>query len=187
MIEPEAVGENWEPLGEDSVAYAGFLRVIRRRLRMPSGVEADWELLDIPPTVTVLAFTEDDQVVMVRQFRPGPGRQVVSLPGGLIDPGEDPVAAGCRELTEETGYVAGSAEYVIEAHLNNFTRPTHVVIARGCRPTGTQHLDEFEDCTVELMSLAQVRAELRQARLGASLQTYLALDHLGLLAGDAPS
>lgn len=172
---------NWEITGPDEVVHDGFLRVVRRPLRLAHGVEAPWELLDIPATVTVLAFTPSRDVVMVRQFRPGPGRQVVSLPGGLIDADEDPVTAGLRELTEETGYQAESAEYVRSAHLNNFTRATHIVIAHNCRPTGVQSLDEFEDCTVEVMTLAAVRAELREARLGAGLQTYLALDHLGLL------
>ena len=178
---PSAASADWEVLGADEVAYDGFLRVVRRRLRLPRGPIATWELIDIPPTVTVFAFTPEDQVVMVRQFRPGPGRQMVSLPGGLIDPGEDPVVAGRRELTEETGYVAESVDYLLAAHLNAFTRPAHVVVARGCRPTGVQALDEFEDCTVELMSLDQLRAELRRGRLGAGLQTYLALDQLGLL------
>lgn len=48
---------DWEVLGADEVAYDGFLRVVRRQLRLPRGPVATWELIDIPPTVTVLAFT----------------------------------------------------------------------------------------------------------------------------------
>ncbi len=175
------VGGDWEVLGDDTVAYEGFLRVVHRRLRLPRGHEATWELIDIPATVSVLAFTPDDDVVMVRQFRPGPARQVISLPGGLIDPGETPAAAGLRELVEETGYVAETSEEIAAIHLNNFTRPAHVVVARDARPTGAQQLDQHEDCQVLVMSLAEMRAALRAGELGAGLQTYQALDRLGLL------
>ncbi|MBR2357749.1 MAG: NUDIX hydrolase [Lentisphaeria bacterium] len=46
----------------------------------------------------------DDELVIIRQFRPPTGRYVWETPAGLIDPGEDPAAAALRELKEETGF-----------------------------------------------------------------------------------
>jgi ADP-ribose pyrophosphatase len=171
----------WERLGVDRVVYDGFLRVLSRTLRLPDGREVDWDLLDIPPTVTVLPFTNDDHVVCVSQYRPGPDRHIVSLPGGLVDAGEEAHVAAERELREETGYAAGRVEIAGFTYPNSATAPRIVAVAHGCYAAYEQELDEFEDCEVVLLSLAELRRELKAGRLGSTEQTYLALDHLGLL------
>lgn len=45
-----------------------------------------------------------DELILVRQFRPPTGKMMLEFPAGLIDPGESPVEAATRELYEETGY-----------------------------------------------------------------------------------
>lgn len=176
-----AARPDWVAVGEDRVAYDGFVRVLHRRLRLPDGREALWDIVDTPPTVAVLALTPDERVVMVRQYRPGPARQVLSLPGGIVDPGEDPAAAAERELREETGYGCERVEVVASTMSGNGTGPRFAAIARGCVASYDQRLDEFEDCEPVLLDLPTLRAELRAGRLGVTEQTYLALDHANLL------
>jgi ADP-ribose pyrophosphatase len=171
----------WTRAGADEVAYDGFARILHRPLLLPDGREALWDIHDSPATVSVLALTDDDRVVLVEQFRPGPDRVVLSLPGGLVDDGEEPVAAGVRELREETGYAVTSAELVATVDPPSHTRPRHVVLARGAHLAGTQELDDLEEITVVLLPVADVRRQLPSGRLGATEQTYLALDHAGLL------
>ncbi|MEO9323868.1 NUDIX hydrolase [Nocardioides sp. C4-1] len=163
------------------VAYDGFARILHRQLLLPDGRRAVWDIHDTPATVSVLALTDDDRVVLVRQFRPGPDRVVTSLPGGLVDEGEEPVAAGVRELREETGFTVESAELVASIDPPSHTRPRHVVLARGARHVGDQALDELEDIDVVLIDVDELRRRLRGGGLGTSEQTYLALDHAGLL------
>ncbi len=171
----------WERIGEDRVVYDGFLRVLNRTLRLPDGRQVEWDLLDIPATVTVLPLTDDGHVVCVRQYRPGPDRHVLSLPGGLVDPGEEPRVAAERELREETGYATRGVEIAGLTYPNSATQPRVVAIATGCYPAYAQELDEYEDCEVVLLTLAELRTELRTGGLGATAQTYLALDHLRML------
>jgi ADP-ribose pyrophosphatase len=117
---------------------------------------------------------------MVRQFRPGPDRVVLTLPGGMLDPGETPAQGAARELREATGYTAGSVE-LVSAIANASPYHRHVVIARDCTPGHALALDEYEDCEPVEMDVEEVRAELRAGRMTGSEQAYLALDHAGLL------
>lgn len=100
----------WQQLGEDEVVYDGGLKIRRRTYRLPDGRTVEWDMHAGGPTVAVLALTPEGRLVMVRQFRPGPDRVVLTLPGGMIDPGESPLRAGERELREETGDSVGSVE-----------------------------------------------------------------------------
>ncbi|MEV4372054.1 NUDIX hydrolase [Nonomuraea sp. NPDC049637] len=64
-----------------------------------------------------VALTDDEQVTPAMQYRPGPGRVLLELPGGNAD-GDEPVeAAAARELLEETGYEAATLEPVMQTFL----------------------------------------------------------------------
>jgi ADP-ribose pyrophosphatase len=66
--------------------------------------------LRLPDYAAILAITEDQRVLAVRQYRPAVERYTLELPSGLVDPGESPEQAARRELLEETGYEAASLE-----------------------------------------------------------------------------
>jgi ADP-ribose pyrophosphatase len=132
-------------------------------------------------TVGVLALTPDGRLLCVRQFRPGPDRVVLNIPGGFVDEGETPIEAAARELTEETGYTSDDMELVATARVASSTGQRHVVIARDCRPDGVQNLDAYEDCEPVVLDVADVREQLRNGGMTGVDIVYLGLDHAGLL------
>jgi ADP-ribose pyrophosphatase len=85
----------------------GYMTVVTNTYRLPDGSVPDWDILAAHDSVAVLAFTSNDEVVLVRQYRPGPNAVLDELPGGMIDAGETPIDAARRELLEETGYRGG--------------------------------------------------------------------------------
>ena len=93
----------WERVDE-RVAYDGYRRLLARRYRLPDGSEREFEIKDEGPTAVVVALTPEQRVVLVREFRPGVEEELLELPGGLVDEGEEPAAAAAWELLEETGY-----------------------------------------------------------------------------------
>ncbi len=171
----------WHRVGQDRTVYRGHTHVVRRRMRQGDGRESDWDLVDSPDSVVVLALTATQEVVAIRQFRPGPDRVMTSLPGGLLDAGEGVLDAAARELREETGYVGERWEVVTHTTPYKSTERRWVAIARDCVLDGAQSLDEHEDIAVCVLSLVELRCELRSGAFGATDQAYLALDHLGLL------
>ena len=72
--------------------------------------EAPYYSLKLPDYSAVLALTDDQEVLIVRQYRPAVERYTLELPSGLVDAGETPAEAARRELLEETGYEAALVE-----------------------------------------------------------------------------
>lgn len=76
------------------------------RVSLPDGSEASREVVEHNGGVAVLALDGENNVLTVTQYRYVFGRNTVEIPAGKLDhPGEDPAAAGLRELKEETGAV----------------------------------------------------------------------------------
>jgi ADP-ribose diphosphatase len=65
------------------------------------------EIVEHPGSVAIVAVDRDGRVVLVRQLREAARRELLELPAGGLEPGEDPAATARRELREETGFHGG--------------------------------------------------------------------------------
>lgn len=184
--DPDPAGRSpraWDLLGQTSHrGPAGYLRLLERRFRLPSGAETRWDILDSGDTVAVVAITDAGRVVLARQFRPGPMVVLDELPGGFVDPEESPAAAAARELLEETGY-EGQVRVVGQTWLSGAaTVRRFAAVATDCRrvaaPLAAGH---DEDCVPIEVTVEEFRAHLRTGALGDVDLAYLGLDALGLL------
>ncbi len=107
---------NEQPLSAD-YKYRG--RIINLRVDtalLPNGSSATREVVEHPGGVCVAALTEDGYLLFVRQFRYPYQKVLLELPAGKLDPGEDPLEAGKRELREETGAEAARYESLGELY-----------------------------------------------------------------------
>ena len=95
----------WQRLGTD---FGHDYRIFSTRIdhcRSPeSGKDHDFVVVEAPDWVNVIALTPGNEIVLVRQYRVGTREVTLEIPGGAVDPGEDFLTAGVRELREETGY-----------------------------------------------------------------------------------
>lgn len=172
--------EPWTLLGSRP-GSAGFISIRADRYQLANGTECEWDIIVGADSVAVLALTDQDQVILARQFRPGPGLILDELPGGGVEPGESPAAAAARELVEETGY-AGQIEVIGSAWVaGHMTRRCWVAVGTGCRRVAEQQPDEAEEIEVVLRDLGQFRQQLRDGALTDSAVGYRGLEHLGFL------
>ncbi|MGN0635636.1 MAG: NUDIX hydrolase [Acutalibacteraceae bacterium] len=99
--------ELFEKTLKQEYKYEGKILNLRvDKAELPNGRECTREVVEHNGGVTVAALTDENELLFVRQFRYPYGEVVLELPAGKLEKGEDPFAAGVRELEEETGAVA---------------------------------------------------------------------------------
>lgn len=74
------------------------------RVERPDGEETTRDVVEHGGAVAIVAIDADNNVLLVRQYRYAVGEELLEIPAGGIDPGEDAAQTACRELQEETGY-----------------------------------------------------------------------------------
>lgn len=119
--------------------------------------------------------------MLVKQFRPGPKAILEELPGGYVEPNEDPLTAARREFREETGY-DGEFEFIGTCLDDAYsTMERHCFVAKDCKKIGEPQNTATERTEVVIMPLDEFRKHLRSGRMTDIEVGYLRLDHLGLL------
>lgn len=122
-------------------------------------VDDGYEIAVTPPAVAIVAVDADDRVVLVRQRRPAAGAELLELPAGLIDDGEDPLEAAKRELREETGLRGGDWRLLASFWSSpGFTDEHVTVFAATGLDEGENDLDDDEEVEVVRLGRSEIEA-----------------------------
>jgi ADP-ribose pyrophosphatase len=136
------------------------------------------EVVDHPGSVAVVAVDRERRVWLVRQWRQPARTQLLELPAGTREEGEEPLTTAKRELEEECGLVGGAWRELV----SGWTTPGFVrehmtlFLAEGVEPCGEQDLDESEDVTIvkwPVDEIAQRFGELDDVKTQLGLLLYL--------------
>ena len=178
--------KRWEILTSRYLLRRPWMRLRQDRVQLPNGAEIDeFHVLEYPDWVCVLCLTEEDEAVMVEQYRHGVAAFSLELPAGVIERGEEPLAAAKRELREETGYEA--TEWTLlgrcaqDPHRqNNFV---YCFAARNARCVAEQQLDEGEAMVVRLLKTPRVVQAAQEGAIihGIHLAALFWAEQQGLL------
>jgi len=151
--------EPWTVLSSEQLLDCRIFRIERTLARSPvdRSVHEFFRIRSVD-FAHVVPVTENDEVVMVRQYRHGSGEMSLEVPAGLIEPSEDPAAAAARECLEETGYATGELRSLGMLRPNPavFANNLHTFVAYGVRRVAAIEQTETEQTEVELVPLDRV-------------------------------
>ncbi|MCC8042216.1 MAG: NUDIX hydrolase [Oscillospiraceae bacterium] len=136
----------YEETVESKVMFEGrVVTVCSDKARLEDGKIAGRDLVIHPGGVCIVPLTDDNEVIMVKQFRYAFKTVLLEVPAGKLEPGEDPAESGKRELSEEIGARCDSYDYlgVCYPSVAYLTEKIHIYLARGLH-FGETHYDEDE-------------------------------------------
>jgi len=173
--------QGWKRIEPTKVTKVGYRTIVSKTFALPDGTSATFDIVDPDGSrvAAIIALTPDNRVIIARQFRTGPEKIMDELPGGFVEPGEEPELAARREFAEETGYKIGDLEFLGIARMDAYTNTTrHYYLATGCTPDAEQRLEAHEFIELRLISIDELLENARTGLMTDAVAVVMAYDKL---------
>lgn len=141
----------WKVLKSEYIIKRPWLTARKEQVQLANGnVMDEYYVLEYPDFVNIIAVTQCEQIVLVRQYRHAVKSEDYELPAGAIEVGETPIEAAKRELLEETGYGNGVWTYFMKSAPNpsSMTNYNHTFLAIGVEEISEPKLESTEELEV---------------------------------------
>jgi 8-oxo-dGTP pyrophosphatase MutT (NUDIX family) len=149
----------WKRIASYLIHSCGIFDLNRVRFLLPRRESPqDFYVLEAPDWINIIPLTHEGDVVMVRQYRCGTGGFTLEIPGGMCDPGEEPLASARREMREESGHDSDDIVPLGWVHPNPAIQNNrcHTFLARDARRIGDPEPDGNEEFELEMVPLEEV-------------------------------
>jgi ADP-ribose pyrophosphatase len=183
------VGKGMVKIIDKKIVWEGkFIRGVLIKYIDSSGTIREWESFErvnCKGIVAVVPVTDNEEVLLIRQFRPAVNGYVIEFPAGLNDKGDTLEEAARRELLEETGYTAKKMVFLTEGPLSSGASGEILTayLANGLalnqvQGQGVGKRDETEDIEILKVPIKKVESRLSVLR---SEGNYIDLKIFGLI------
>lgn len=175
---------HYEEKLEGKTMFKGkIIDVVHDTVRLENGRQALREVITHPGAVGVLV-AEGDSLVMVRQYRYAVGRELLEIPAGKLEAGEEPTLAALRELREETGIAGHRLVYLGDYYASPgiLGEVIHLYFAHA-GPAGAPNPDEDEFVTAQRITVAAFEDMLAKGQIcdGKTISAYALARARGLV------
>ncbi|EGQ4046213.1 NUDIX domain-containing protein [Staphylococcus pseudintermedius] len=165
-------------ISKESIYKGKIIEVEKHKVSLPNNETAYREVVKHNGAVAICALTPDQQVILVKQYRKALEQELLEIPAGKLEPGEDRESAAMRELQEETGYKAKKLTLIGEVYgTPGFSNEKISVYFADNLVEGKVNLDEDEFVEKVLYSLDDVKKAV-EARTIEDAKTFIAFQHL---------
>ncbi|EGQ2724184.1 NUDIX hydrolase, partial [Staphylococcus pseudintermedius] len=145
-------------ISKESIYKGKIIEVEKHKVSLPNNETAYREVVKHNGAVAICALTPDQQVILVKQYRKALEQELLEIPAGKLEPGEDRESAAMRELEEETGYKAKKLTLIGEVYgTPGFSNEKISVYFADNLVEGKVNLDEDEFVEKVLYSLDDVK------------------------------
>ena len=164
---------NWQTISSEQIADCRVFSV-NRNLAAPSGSENAHHFYVLHPAnwVNVIPITENNEVVLIEQFRHGTAQLTLEIPGGMIDLNDpSPRHAAAREMLEETGYEGNELIHIGRNHPNPALQSNYcdTFLARDVKPILKPSFDRNEYCEIRLTPIDKIPLLIQSGRITHAL------------------
>ncbi|WP_323694155.1 NUDIX hydrolase [Staphylococcus pseudintermedius] len=165
-------------ISKESIYKGKIIEVEKHKVSLPNNETAYREVVKHNGAVAICALTPDQRVILVKQYRKALEQELLEIPAGKLEPGEDRESAAMRELEEETGYKAKKLTLIGEVYgTPGFSNEKISVYFADDLVEGKVNLDEDEFVEKVLYSLDDVKKAV-VARTIEDAKTFIAFQHL---------
>jgi ADP-ribose pyrophosphatase len=163
----------------ERVDYDSPYLTVRKVVKaMPSGDHVTFYLRDEADVAVCLPVTDDGHLILVKEYRHGPGRELLEIPGGFVDAEEEVSNGAAREVREETGY-EGRIVHLGSTWISAYsTARKHIFMMRSARQTSRPQpapSDHFQVVKVKQEQFGQLVRSGELTDLDAALLCLRAL------------
>jgi ADP-ribose pyrophosphatase len=146
----------FELLHSETLLKGRAFRIRRDHLKTPDGGETKLDIIEHGGSVVIVPMDKDGNLIFVRQYRHAAGMDLLELPAGTLEKGEDPAVCAAREIREETGFAADKIEKIGDFYLapGYSTEFMHVYLAQDLRHDPLE-ADADEFLSVEAIPYAE--------------------------------
>ncbi|QQT30752.1 NUDIX hydrolase [Sphingobacterium multivorum] len=179
--------EKWKLLSSEYICKEPWATLRRDTCELPDGrINDHYYVLEYPDWVNMIGITEQNELLVIKQYRHGAGIISLEIPAGTTEAGEDPKNAAVREMLEETGYQFDQIEEIAKLYANPATSGniTYTYLMTGGKKVQEQALDEHEEIDVYRIPLEEAKSMLLDNKFNQALHAsalFYAFNKLGLL------
>ncbi|RKM59566.1 NUDIX hydrolase [Butyrivibrio sp. XB500-5] len=145
----------WITKSSNKLLSTPFVSVESHTVELPNGtVIDDFYTVAINDAALIVATTQDDQIILTREYRYACKEVVTECPAGMVEGKEGPLITAKRELLEETGYESNDWTYLGPTFesTSKLTNTMHLFWAKDCKQVSEQSLEESED-SIEVLRI----------------------------------
>ncbi|SMB95256.1 ADP-ribose pyrophosphatase [Desulfonispora thiosulfatigenes DSM 11270] len=163
---------------EELIFKGKIITVKKLKVKLSNGKDAFREIVEHPGAVCILTLTNENKVILVKQYRKATEETLWEVPAGKLEKDEDPLDCAKRELQEETGYIAEHWEkigdfYASPGYCNELI---HIYFAKELSK-GSMNLDEDEILESYNLSIDEVKEIMQKGQI-RDIKTQVALQFL---------
>lgn len=150
----------WKVKSTESLIENKWLTVKKEAVDIPNGTSIDdFYTITIPDAAAIVAVTEDEKIVLKREYKHATGEVLIEVPAGMFEPNEtDGLEVAKRELLEETGYTSDNWTYfrdTVESS-SKLSNRMYIYLAQNCKKVSGQKLDATEELDVLVVDMEEV-------------------------------